>query len=96
MAAGHFDGTVVGELLAECDIGAGEAPHVLLAVLWASMVTAPEDLLVFSHHYVLSYARPLELTHKWISVSGKAALNLWPSRHSAQADEHPVRAVVHL
>lgn len=43
MAAGHFDGTVVGELLAECDIGVGEAPHVLLAVLWASMVTAPAD-----------------------------------------------------
>ena len=45
MAAGHFNGTVVGELLAECDIGAGEAPHVLLAVLWASMVTAPEGPL---------------------------------------------------
>jgi hypothetical protein len=45
VAAGHFNGTVVGELLAECDIGAGEAPHVLLAVLWASMVTAPMDCL---------------------------------------------------
>ena len=46
VAAGHFDGTIVGELMAECDIGAGEAPHVLLAVLWASMVTAPGGLCV--------------------------------------------------
>ena len=38
MAAGHFDGTIVGELLAECDIAPAEAPHILLAVLWASMV----------------------------------------------------------
>lgn len=43
VAAGHFDGTVVGELMTGCDIGAAEAPHVLLAVLWAAMVTSTES-----------------------------------------------------
>lgn len=40
VAARHFEGTIVGQLLAECDIADAEAPHVLLAVLWASMANS--------------------------------------------------------
>ncbi len=39
IAAGHFSGTVVDELLTDAGISDAEAPHVLLATLWAAMVS---------------------------------------------------------
>ncbi len=40
-AAGHFGDTVVGQLLQEVPELHGIAPHVLLALLWASLVSCP-------------------------------------------------------
>jgi len=38
VVAGQFADSIAAELLAEADIADSEAPHILLAVLWASMV----------------------------------------------------------
>ena len=38
IAARHFSGTVLDELLTEAGISDTEAPHILLATLWAAMV----------------------------------------------------------
>jgi hypothetical protein len=40
-AAGHFGDTVVGHLLQDVPELHGIAPHVLLALLWASLVSSP-------------------------------------------------------
>ena len=39
IAAGDFDGQVVGRLLRQVPMPQPAVPHVLLAVLWASLVS---------------------------------------------------------
>ena len=35
--AGHFEGTIIGGLIQDCDMSDGLAPHVMLAVMWAAL-----------------------------------------------------------
>jgi len=35
--AGQLEGTVIGNLIKECDMDASLAPHVMLAVMWAAL-----------------------------------------------------------
>ena len=35
--AGQLEGTVIGNLIRECDMDASLAPHVMLAVMWAAL-----------------------------------------------------------
>jgi len=34
---GQLEGTVIGNLIRECDMDASLAPHVMLAVMWAAL-----------------------------------------------------------
>ena len=35
--AGHFQGTLIGGLIQDCDMGDSLAAHVMLAVMWAAL-----------------------------------------------------------
>ena len=35
--AGDFEGTLVGDLTQDCDMGDSLAPHLMLAVMWAAL-----------------------------------------------------------
>ena len=35
--AGHLEGSVIGGLIRDCHMGASLAPHVMLAVMWATL-----------------------------------------------------------
>ena len=58
--AGHFEGTLIGGLIQDCNMGDSLAPHVMLAVMWAALAnTVPAAFWV-----VAFLLQPENVEHK--------------------------------